>query len=92
MYHPAKLQVVVFIVRLPARMKEEERQEVKPSWNPATLIADRLKLSRRSVGNVISLLNQGATIPFIARYRKEMTENMEPETLREVAEVVEELK
>ncbi|BFZ12180.1 hypothetical protein BsWGS_15219 [Bradybaena similaris] len=73
-------------------MKEEDWEEVKPCWNPATLIADRLKLSRHSVGNVISLLNQGATIPFIARYRKEMTENMEPEILREVAEVVEELK
>ncbi|CAG5130679.1 unnamed protein product, partial [Candidula unifasciata] len=73
-------------------MKEEEPQEIKPIWNPAALIADRLKLSRRSVSNVISLLNQGATIPFIARYRKEMTENMEPEILREVAEGVEELK
>ncbi|MBQ9417390.1 MAG: RNA-binding transcriptional accessory protein [Bacteroidales bacterium] len=39
----------------------------------ADIIAKRLNVSRRQVENTIGLLNQGATIPFIARYRKEAT-------------------
>ncbi len=38
-----------------------------------SLISSRLSLSRGSVKPVLSLLNGGATIPFIARYRKEAT-------------------
>ncbi len=34
-------------------------------------------LSERGVKNVLSLLNDGATIPFIARYRKEQTGGMD---------------
>lgn len=39
----------------------------------ADIIANRLAISRRQVEKTIELLNQGATIPFIARYRKEAT-------------------
>jgi uncharacterized protein len=37
------------------------------------LITEGLNLSRKSVSNTVSLLKEGATIPFIARYRKEAT-------------------
>ncbi len=39
-------------------------------------IAGSLKLSERSVRNTLELLDSGATIPFIARYRKEKTGNL----------------
>jgi uncharacterized protein len=39
----------------------------------AKLIAEGLKLSEKSVAGTLQLLDEGCTIPFIARYRKEMT-------------------
>ena len=41
--------------------------------NYATIIAGRLELNQRQVEKTIELLEQGATVPFIARYRKEAT-------------------
>ncbi|NRB49263.1 MAG: RNA-binding transcriptional accessory protein [Saprospiraceae bacterium] len=41
------------------------------------LIADRTKLAKHRVQNVLGLLANGATIPFIARYRKEVTGSMD---------------
>ena len=40
-------------------------------------IAQELNLSKEHVQNVIDLLAEGATIPFIARYRKEATGSMD---------------
>jgi len=39
----------------------------------AKLIAQSLNLSIEAVGNTLSLLEEGCTIPFISRYRKERT-------------------
>lgn len=47
-------------------------------------IAARLNLSTRSVETTIELLDGGATIPFIARYRKEATASAERGPLDEV--------
>lgn len=41
--------------------------------NYAVIIANRLELNQRQVEKTIELLEQGATVPFIARYRKEAT-------------------
>ena len=41
--------------------------------NYAVVIANRLSVNQRQVEKTIELLEQGATVPFIARYRKEMT-------------------
>ena len=41
--------------------------------NYATVIANRLEINQRQVEKTIELLEQGATVPFIARYRKEAT-------------------
>lgn len=42
----------------------------------AELIAQKLNLHTKQVENTIRLLSQGATIPFISRYRKEATGGM----------------
>ena len=39
----------------------------------AHLIAQQLNLQERAVGNTLALLDEGCTIPFISRYRKERT-------------------
>ena len=38
-----------------------------------SLISKSLNLSNKNVDSTIKLLNEGATIPFISRYRKEVT-------------------
>ena len=52
-------------------------------------IADHLGLRPSQVAAAVQLLDQGNTIPFIARYRKEMTGVLDEEQLRQVSEQVE---
>jgi protein Tex len=44
-----------------------------PMLELAQLIADRLQLRTQQVNTVLTLFTEGATIPFIARYRKDKT-------------------
>ncbi|NDV46632.1 RNA-binding transcriptional accessory protein [Paludibacter sp. 221] len=55
------------------------------------LISDSLQLSEKQIRNAIQLLNEGATIPFISRYRKEMTGGMDEVLLAEAKELYEKL-
>jgi protein Tex len=50
------------------------------------LIAQELKVKVSQVQAAIRLLDEGATIPFIARYRKEATEGLDDTHLRQLAE------
>ena len=43
----------------------------------AVVIARELGLQEKQVQNVLELLEGGATIPFIARYRKEATDSLD---------------
>lgn len=49
-------------------------------------IAQELHIKTSQVENTIKLIDDGNTIPFIARYRKEVTGNLSDETLREFDE------
>ena len=50
------------------------------------VIANELKLNRTSVDAAVSMLDDGATVPFIARYRKETTGGLTDENLRDLEE------
>ena len=52
----------------------------------AARLAQELNQSQNHVENVIALLDEGNTIPFIARYRKEMHGAMDDQTIRDLAE------
>ena len=54
-------------------------------------ISHDFNVSTRVAENVIKLLGEGATVPFIARYRKEMTNTMNEETVAEVKKRLEQL-
>ena len=54
-------------------------------------IAKELNLAPTHVANVVKLLGEGATIPFIARYRKEMTGTMNEENVAAVQKRLEQL-
>ncbi len=45
-------------------------------------LASELNITLKQVDTVITLLDEGNTVPFIARYRKEATGNLSDETLR----------
>ncbi len=51
-----------------------------------TLISNSLNLKEKQVANTIKLLDEGATIPFISRYRKEMTDNLDEEQVAAIKE------
>ena len=49
-------------------------------------IAEELNIKAIQVENTIKLIDEGNTIPFIARYRKEVTGGLSDETLRDLGE------
>ena len=51
-----------------------------------TIIAKELKVRLKQVAAAIELLDDGNTVPFIARYRKEATGSLEDEQLRQLEE------
>ena len=48
-------------------------------------ITEEFNLRADNVKNVVALLDDGNTIPFIARYRKEMTGHIDDQVLRELS-------
>ena len=51
-----------------------------------TPIAKSLNISEKQVVNTLDLLEQGNTVPFIARYRKEVTNGLDEEQIRVIQE------
>ena len=46
-------------------------------------LTTEFKIQRKQVENTVALIDEGNTIPFIARYRKEVTGGLSDEVLRE---------
>ncbi len=55
------------------------------------IIAERLGISIRQIVNTITLLDEGSTVPFISRYRKEMTGSLDEVAIGNIKEVKEQL-
>ena len=51
-------------------------------------VAKELNFKVPQVENTIKLFDEGATVPFIARYRKEVTGNLDEEQIRDVIEKI----
>jgi protein Tex len=49
-------------------------------------IAEQLQVAERQVAAAVALLDSGATVPFVARYRKEATGGLDDEQLRTLEE------
>lgn len=49
-------------------------------------LAKQLHISAQQIDTVLSLLEEGATIPFIARYRKEKTGNLDEDQIKTIEE------
>jgi len=55
-------------------------------------IADEISASAKQVAAAVTLLDEGATVPFVARYRKEVTGGLDDSQLRTLAERLEYLR
>ncbi|WP_394832345.1 RNA-binding transcriptional accessory protein [Pendulispora rubella] len=59
---------------------------VENAFDPVPAIAEELKLAPAAVRAVVKLLEEGATVPFIARYRKEATGGLDEVQIRTIEE------
>ena len=65
----------------------------EPEGAPVTsFISHSLSLPLQSVSAVLTLLNEGCTIPFISRYRKERTGNLDEVQITDISELYDRLK
>lgn len=55
-------------------------------FDPIPFITSELNLPAKGTASVVALLNEGNTIPFIARYRKEVTDNLDEVQIRDIQE------
>ena len=58
----------------------------------ARIIAERLNISEKNVDGTLKLLDEGCTIPFIARYRKERTGRLDEVQISAISDQYERLK
>ena len=58
----------------------------------ASFISHSLSLPLQSVSAVLTLLNEGCTIPFISRYRKERTRGLDEVQITDISELYDRLK
>lgn len=56
------------------------------------IIADELSLDKKNVQNTVRLLDEGCTVPFISRYRKEMTGGLDEVCIFKIQASYEKLK
>ncbi len=55
-------------------------------------LSEEFKIKEEYAQNIINLLDEGNTIPFIARYRKELHGTLDDQTIREISERLEYLR
>lgn len=90
------LKLTIFIRFDFQKEKTEKHQKIKTEyikteWNDYELVAQQQDIKINISKNLIRLFQNGNTIPFIARYRRDQTENMTPEKLREVKDTFDEI-
>lgn len=82
--------------KLTKETKEEKPstsiEEHSPLWEDYQLLAEQQDIDVNVSQNIIDLFKNECTIPFIARYRKAETKNMDPERLRDVKECYENIQ
>ena len=64
----------------------------EPEGANASFISHSLSLPLQSVWAVLTLLNEGCTIPFISRYRKERTGNLDEVQITNISDLYDRLK
>ncbi|XP_029639002.1 S1 RNA-binding domain-containing protein 1-like isoform X1 [Octopus sinensis] len=76
-----------FVIRVTVR-----NFSMNVTWDVVEVIAEQHQVPLNISRNVVRLLDDENTIPFIARYRKEQTNAMEPDKLRSILETLTEMR
>ena len=58
--------------------------------NMIKILSEEFKISEKYITNIVTLIDENNTIPFIARYRKELTGSCDDQILREIHDFVKE--
>ncbi len=86
---PYSLSIHLFVLSL--HLVIELRTYIEEMNQFTKLIAAQLNLREQAVENTLELLAEGCTIPFISRYRKEKTGNMDEVHIEAIAQANEKL-
>ncbi len=62
------------------------RKDNRTPMNITLKLSEEFKISEKRVADTVALIDEGNTIPFIARYRKEVTGALDDQVLRELDE------
>ncbi|KGL76136.1 S1 RNA-binding domain-containing protein 1, partial [Tinamus guttatus] len=68
------------------------KEEFEMNWDIVQALSERTSAEPWVCANLIRLFQEENTIPFIARYRKELINNLEADALREIQQTLEELR
>ncbi|XP_054253807.1 S1 RNA-binding domain-containing protein 1 [Indicator indicator] len=68
------------------------KEEFEMNWDIVQALSEMTNVEPWVCSNLIHLFQEENTIPFIARYRKELINNLEADALREVQQALEELR
>ncbi|XP_074061267.1 S1 RNA-binding domain-containing protein 1 isoform X3 [Macrotis lagotis] len=68
------------------------QEELEMNWDMVQVLSERTNVESWVCANIICLFNDDNTIPFIARYRKELINNLDADALREIQQTLEELR
>ncbi|XP_058523978.1 S1 RNA-binding domain-containing protein 1 isoform X3 [Ochotona princeps] len=68
------------------------KEEVGMNWDIVQVLAERTNIELWVCANIIRLFNDDNTIPFIIRYRKELINDLDADSLREIQQTLEELR
>ncbi|XP_055972199.1 S1 RNA-binding domain-containing protein 1 [Sorex fumeus] len=78
-------------VRFPAN-DTGDKEESEMNWDIVQVLSERMCIEPWVCANIIRLFNDDNTIPFIVRYRKELINNLDADSLREVRQTLDELR
>ena len=83
---PTHLYIAPLVLRRPFFQKLSRYDTKALSPEALLQITTSLNISMHSLVAVIGLLDEGGTVPFIARYRKEATGNLDEVQIRAIEE------
>ncbi|EHB05222.1 S1 RNA-binding domain-containing protein 1 [Heterocephalus glaber] len=67
------------------------KEEVEMNWDIVHVLSERTNIELWVCANIIRLFNDDNTVPFVVRYRKELINDLDADSLREVRQTLEEL-
>ncbi|XP_021508359.1 S1 RNA-binding domain-containing protein 1 isoform X1 [Meriones unguiculatus] len=76
----------------PVKIPDSITEEVEMNWDIVQVLSERTNIEPWVCANIICLFHDDNTIPFLVRYRKELINNLDADSLREVRQTLDELR